>query len=258
MASTTIVPFSTLPACATNCYHLYDANGACVPPAVATGSVLQYGECFCSNAYLTPFSTGTAGVCDQACTQATETSDLASIRNWYTSFCAANEAAATGTGTTTSATSTSTSKSSKSSGSNSWLTNHWQWVVFIVVVVVGIIAVWIGACLWHRRYLRKKDRQYALRHMRASTGAQSGTAGLGSPSQHNIHHHNSVHGSVILANTGGAAGIPGPNVGGTPAGTPGTPAVSTPNVAPGTAVTYDENTEKEKRRSNVLIGRRRN
>jgi len=39
---------------------------------------------------------------------------------------------------------------------------HWRWVIFIVVVVLGIIGIWVGACVWRRRYLRKKDRQYAL------------------------------------------------------------------------------------------------
>ena len=29
-------------------------------------------------------------------------------------------------------------------------------------MVVGIVGIWVGACIWRRRYLRKKDRQYAL------------------------------------------------------------------------------------------------
>ncbi len=29
-------------------------------------------------------------------------------------------------------------------------------------MVVAIIGIWVGACIWRRRYLRKKDRQYAL------------------------------------------------------------------------------------------------
>lgn len=29
-------------------------------------------------------------------------------------------------------------------------------------MVVAIAGIWIGACIWRRRYLRKKDRQYAL------------------------------------------------------------------------------------------------
>lgn len=42
------------------------------------------------------------------------------------------------------------------------LSTHWQWVIFIVVMVVGIAGIWVGAAIWRRHYLRKRDRQYAL------------------------------------------------------------------------------------------------
>lgn len=29
-------------------------------------------------------------------------------------------------------------------------------------MIVAIVGIWVGACVWRRRYLRKKDRQYAL------------------------------------------------------------------------------------------------
>lgn len=32
----------------------------------------------------------------------------------------------------------------------------------LVVLVVGIAGIWIGACIWRRRYLRRKDRQTSL------------------------------------------------------------------------------------------------
>jgi hypothetical protein len=34
--------------------------------------------------------------------------------------------------------------------------------VFIVVVVVAIVGIWTGACIWRRKYLKKKDRLYEL------------------------------------------------------------------------------------------------
>lgn len=37
------------------------------------------------------------------------------------------------------------------------ISNHWQWVIFIVVLVVGIAGIWIGACIWRRRYIRKRE-----------------------------------------------------------------------------------------------------
>lgn len=42
------------------------------------------------------------------------------------------------------------------------ISNHWQWVIMLVILVVGIAGIWIGACIWRRRYLRKKDRQSSL------------------------------------------------------------------------------------------------
>ena len=37
-----------------------------------------------------------------------------------------------------------------------------KWVVMIVVVFVGITGIWVGACIWRRKYLKKKDRMYEL------------------------------------------------------------------------------------------------
>ncbi|TPX16182.1 uncharacterized protein E0L32_004177 [Thyridium curvatum] len=162
---TTIVPFAALPSCGVKCGHLYDANGACVPPAKPRGDLGTYASCFCADPRVSPFAAGVSGVCDDACAGA----DLTSVRNWFTSFCAAN---AKGVQQQTTTSSSSTSTSGSNSGSNvgvkhpgpggNWLTHHWQWVIFIVVMVVGIAGIWIGACIWRRRYLRKKDRQYAL------------------------------------------------------------------------------------------------
>jgi hypothetical protein len=35
-------------------------------------------------------------------------------------------------------------------------------VIFLVIMVVAIVGIWVGACVWRRRYLRRKDRVYAL------------------------------------------------------------------------------------------------
>ncbi|KAK6208226.1 hypothetical protein LQW54_007007 [Pestalotiopsis sp. IQ-011] len=156
--STTVVPFTSLPSCATSCGPLYDANGACVPPAAATADAATYDKCFCSYAALQPFSSTTAGVCDSACTA--DSGGLSSIQGWFTSFCAD---AATATSGSSTSTSTSSSKgSSNSGGGGDWMSNHWKWVIMIVIVVVGIGGIWIGACIWRRKYLKKKDRMYEL------------------------------------------------------------------------------------------------
>jgi hypothetical protein len=156
---TTVFPTQSLPACATACGPLYDVNGACAT-ATAAADVLQ--SCFCGDARLAPFSTGTAGVCDNAC--AATPTDLASIQAWYTGYC---NAAATTTGTA--ATSTGTAVGSKDQGGGSWVDNHYQWIIFLVIIVVAIVGIWIGACFWRRSYLRKRDRRYALGNNLAHT-----------------------------------------------------------------------------------------
>jgi hypothetical protein len=112
---TTLFPLATLPACATNCGPLYDANGACVPPAVSTAAASVYDACFCKDARLTAFSTGTAGVCDSACTATP--ADLGSIQSWYTGFCANVGEVATTTATGTATSTNTASYSDPASGS---------------------------------------------------------------------------------------------------------------------------------------------
>ncbi|KFA63629.1 hypothetical protein S40285_03181, partial [Stachybotrys chlorohalonatus IBT 40285] len=176
--TTTIPPFADsniLPSCAAFCGPLYDANGGCVPPAVAPADDSVYTACFCSNAVVAPFSTGVAGVCDGACTA---TADLSSIAGWFRDICSVqnnddnnnggdnNGGNQNGNGQTTATTTTrgSSGSNGSNSGANSggggdWLSNHWQWVIMLVILVVAIAGIWIGACIWRRRYLRKKERQ---------------------------------------------------------------------------------------------------
>jgi cytoskeletal protein RodZ len=45
---------------------------------------------------------------------------------------------------------------------NRRLSSHYQWVIFLVIMVVAIVGIWVGACVWRKRYLRNRDRQYAL------------------------------------------------------------------------------------------------
>ncbi|KAL0475145.1 hypothetical protein QR685DRAFT_577863 [Neurospora intermedia] len=155
---TTVFPTQSLPACVTACGPLYDVNGACAT-ATAAANVLQ--NCFCGDARLAPFSTGTAGVCDGAC--AATPTDLARIQAWYTGYCKA-------TATSAAATSTSTAVASKAKGGGgTWVDNHYQWIIFLVIIVVAIVGIWIGACFWRRAYLRKRDRRYALNQNLAHT-----------------------------------------------------------------------------------------
>ncbi|KAB5580122.1 hypothetical protein GE09DRAFT_1050726 [Coniochaeta sp. 2T2.1] len=164
MAQTTLVPFASLPGCAANCGVLYDVNGACVPPAAPAADVGTYDACFCNDARLAAYSSTSAGACDAACAA---TPDAAgSIQAWYTGLCGGNNGGVVQTTTTDGTSSTGTSSpnggGSKNNGGGTWLSTHYQWVIFLVIMVVAIAGIWVGCCIWRRRYLRRKDRQYAL------------------------------------------------------------------------------------------------
>lgn len=161
--STTIMPFASLPSCAVSCGPLYDANGGCVPPATENVD----NNCFCGNGVLSPWFQGpSANVCpDAGCNEA----EYASIQSWFTSYCSSatadgnNGAQPTAGTSTTSGGSSSSTGGSSSSGQNQgpggdWISNHWRWVIGIVILVVAIVGIWIGACIWRRRYLRRKER----------------------------------------------------------------------------------------------------
>ncbi|KAK5658893.1 hypothetical protein OQA88_1707 [Cercophora sp. LCS_1] len=134
-AATTVFDPATLPTCLPNCGILYDVNGACAAQGVANIE----GVC-------------APGVCQPA--------ELGSIQGWYTSFCA-NQAQTQPT-TTGKAGTGNSNNNNGGGGGGDWLSNHYQWVIFLVIMVVGIVGIWVGACVWRKRYLRKKDRQYAL------------------------------------------------------------------------------------------------
>lgn len=51
-------------------------------------------------------------------------------------------------------------------------------------MVVGIAGIWIGAAIWRRHYLRKKDRQYALgKNLAARTGSGQNPYGHSTPTR---------------------------------------------------------------------------
>ncbi|KAL6693999.1 hypothetical protein J3F84DRAFT_378323 [Trichoderma pleuroticola] len=178
---TTIVPFGNralLPACAAGCGHLYDANGACVPPAIPTNSPAVYTSCFCYDSRLTAFSTTTAGVCDNACTA--EPNGLASITSWYHSICNVKNVVAPSSTSTVSSSSSGSPSGSKGPQrtdppGGDWISTHYQWVIMLVILVVGIAGIWIGACIWRRRYVRRRELR------RQAVGGNTDSWGSGVP-----------------------------------------------------------------------------
>lgn len=67
---------------------------------------------------------------------------------------------------------------------NTRISNHWRWVIGIVILVVGIAGIWVGACIWRRRYLKRKERaQQFDKHSSASAFPAPGgsTVHVGQP-----------------------------------------------------------------------------
>lgn len=163
---TTLFPIGNpaiLPACASSCGPLFDANGACVPPAAPTAAASVYDACFCSFPPLIPFSSVTIGVCEPGVCSGP--GELNSIATWFRSFCGGANDAQPGAPTTSSSSSSTGATGSPQSGTTGggsggdWLSGHWQWVVMLIVLVIVIAGCWVGACIWRRAYLRRKDRQ---------------------------------------------------------------------------------------------------
>jgi len=162
-----IVPFtSVLPACASLCGKLFDVQGACSPPVIASVS----SACFCGDPRLQPFlQSGTAAVesvCGAASCQ--DTTDLQKIQSWYESYCNVKDSNPTTTsaGSTATGTSTGSSSANPTSAQNTnqgWFATHWKWVVMLIVMVVGLTTIWLGASLLRRRYLRKKEKEIEMR-----------------------------------------------------------------------------------------------
>ncbi|CAD6441506.1 3c287563-859c-41ed-ba38-5871486faee1 [Sclerotinia trifoliorum] len=156
LADGAIVPFqSDLPSCASQCGPLSDVQGACVPPKIADVS----SSCFCADARLKPFLTGTTGV-SSVCGAAscTSTTDLQAIETWYEQYCNTPSAS-----TTSSGGSSATSSSSSNNKNPTWFSSHVKWVAMLIVLVVGISGIWILAFYFRRRYLRKREREIEMR-----------------------------------------------------------------------------------------------
>ncbi|KAI5199421.1 hypothetical protein E4T39_06246 [Aureobasidium subglaciale] len=164
---------TALPSCAQQCTVLQSAQTGCIPPAAPVTDAVIYESCFCQSGYLTPLKTAGSTLCSDVC----EAADVAKIASWYQSNCADNGVAAaasvSATGTTTDPTatrsaSTSASSAGSSSGSqsaknqntepqHSWWTDHWKWIVMLIVIFLGLGIFTVILVLLRRRHHRRQD-----------------------------------------------------------------------------------------------------
>ncbi|KAH0365943.1 hypothetical protein KCU65_g5659, partial [Aureobasidium melanogenum] len=169
---------SALPSCAQQCTILQNAQTGCIPPAAPVTDATIYESCFCQSGYLTTLKAAGSTICSDVC----DASDVAKIASWYQSNCADNGVAAAAkvsagtttdstttttasTASSTQSTSTSTSSSSSQGTSSSqetdphhdWWTDHWKWIVMLIVVFVGLATLTTIFVLLRRRYRRRQD-----------------------------------------------------------------------------------------------------
>ncbi|CZT22958.1 uncharacterized protein RCC_08666 [Ramularia collo-cygni] len=180
---------SQLPQCAQQCPLLQQANQACT----ATATPQAAWACFCQSAYIPTLKTSAVGVCDSTCTDATQN---AQVSTWYNSNCgsdfgASEHAADTATAATTTAGApaaagtTSSGSSNAGNGNNNnndagsanqnsgsgttdwnpeatkeggdWWSTHYQWIVMVIVLAIGLsLFAWLAVWL-KRRHDRKQD-----------------------------------------------------------------------------------------------------
>ncbi|KAF2759309.1 hypothetical protein EJ05DRAFT_537604 [Pseudovirgaria hyperparasitica] len=159
-----IIPFSSLPACAATCPELNAANDVCVPPAVPAGNTDSYRTCVCNSDRLAALITNPKAVCASVCTT---DSDFQAIQSGYNTLCGRNSDTGTNNPGATSANAGAASTNSPSPNSTqnnedkSWISTHWGWIIFAVVLVVAMVGGGFGGAWLKRRHRRRVDARNA-------------------------------------------------------------------------------------------------
>ncbi|CRG91346.1 hypothetical protein PISL3812_08394 [Talaromyces islandicus] len=223
---------STFPACGLTCTVLTQAQDACVPPQVAVSNDQTYVNCFCNSPTLQGLKT-TGTVC-YTCVDAASQGLLVA---WYNGYCnggytstltststttatsttsAATTAATTTGSATTTGTSVPTSTGDDTSDSStlsatgqsgkSWISTHWKWIVMVVVLIIGFVAL-AFAGMWLKKRLDARhpglyhgdDRAHSSNNN--STRFRSPTAGFAIPtSLRNFSSRNSMSNTAATPN----------------------------------------------------------
>jgi len=146
---------ASLPSCISTCTTLEAAETGCVPPSAPVSSTAIYESCFCQSALLTSLATSAANICPGICSDA----DYATIYSWYKGFCNVAGAATPNTPPTTTnpAGAAATSDGSSSTQNPSWISTHYNWVIMLIVLVVGLILVAVLGSWLHRRHRRRRE-----------------------------------------------------------------------------------------------------
>ncbi|KAI9668301.1 MAG: hypothetical protein M1821_001121 [Bathelium mastoideum] len=182
-----------LPTCAQGCTLLNQAQSACVPPAAPVTNQATYQSCFCQSAYLRTLYTTPNGVCDAYCGQ----SDLVKIQQWYDGLCKSGAAAtippssssssapatsSTSAVATVSPTTTPMPGLAQDQVNRSWISTHYQWVIFLIVLILAIAFFSFGG-VWLKRRLKRRNaaRREGTFNSTVTTATMPGSSGMAGP-----------------------------------------------------------------------------
>ncbi|KAF1981872.1 hypothetical protein K402DRAFT_425045 [Aulographum hederae CBS 113979] len=176
LSQTTFLDPQVLPACALACESLTSAQGSCQ-------SQSQAQQCFCSAQTLQPLKQGQySGLCPTC-----QDGDMVRVVGWYGNLCSSSGAGTSTTMVTVTsppeqsqtASSTSSSSSSPTAQTNqnvgsSWVDSHYQWIIMLVVLLVGFIALAFTLLWLKKRQRRKRDLASAGSNPNVPDGATVG------------------------------------------------------------------------------------
>ncbi|KAJ5989619.1 Integral membrane protein [Penicillium waksmanii] len=175
---------STFPQCGIDCSILTSAQDSCV-----AGTESTWTSCFCESSLLTSLKTSGA-LCSNC-----DSSDQTTLSNWYNSYCksggstntkdttstSTTATATTGTSTSTATAVSSGSKNATTEENKSWWSTHYQWVVMLIVLVIGFSALAVLGVWLKRRYEARHPGLYAP-NAASSSGALPVKPGSGNDS----------------------------------------------------------------------------
>ncbi|PKY04696.1 hypothetical protein P168DRAFT_289569 [Aspergillus campestris IBT 28561] len=179
------------PQCATTCNNLKQAQTLCVPPTAPATGKTGYVSCFCQSNLLLGLKNSADGICDDTCSSP---ADKNTLKKWYSDYCSSGGNIPENSGDKNDDSkgdnkkdndndnkdNNNDDKGSNKADSNdgshkkvedppsqSWIAGHYQWVIMVVVLIVGFAALAVFGVWLKRRH----DAKYPGLYHAAATGA---------------------------------------------------------------------------------------
>ncbi|KAA8643684.1 uncharacterized protein ATNIH1004_010458 [Aspergillus tanneri] len=162
---------ASFPQCGLSCSNLKQAQDGCIPPKAPAYGHATYVSCFCQSGLLSQLHNSGDRTCDDSCSSPP---DRSLLQKWYNDFCSSGGQSKAETASTPaqkdSATSTTTANAQAQEADPappSWWSSHYQWVIMVIVLIIGfsliaVLSVWLK---------RRHDAKYPSLYHAAGTGS---------------------------------------------------------------------------------------